>query len=90
MAKPVAIGLGFVPLVVLLVVWCVLTWGAQVESRIVTSLILFEHVFGLVGLFLSFPSLYVAAKIIESWRHESSAHEDELRTARQLRMEAPE
>lgn len=38
---------------------------------IVTSLILFEHVFGLVGLFLSFPSLYVAAKILEGWREEA-------------------
>jgi predicted PurR-regulated permease PerM len=33
---------------------------------IITSLLLFEHVFGLVGLFLSFPSLYVAAKIREA------------------------
>lgn len=39
---------------------------------IVTSLILFEHVFGLVGLFLSFPSLYVAAKILERWRQEAA------------------
>lgn len=53
---------------------------------IVTSLVLFEHVFGLVGLFLSFPSLYVAAKILEGWRHESFAHEDELRTTEMLRM----
>lgn len=33
---------------------------------IITSLILFEHVFGLVGLFISFPALYVAARIRES------------------------
>ncbi|MBI5517583.1 MAG: AI-2E family transporter [Deltaproteobacteria bacterium] len=32
---------------------------------IITSLLLFEHVFGLAGLFLSFPALYVAAKIKE-------------------------
>jgi predicted PurR-regulated permease PerM len=56
---------------------------------IVTALILFEHVFGLVGLFLSFPSLYVAAKILEGWRHESSAHEDEMRSVAQMRMEKP-
>lgn len=35
---------------------------------IITSLILFEHVFGLVGLFISFPALYVAARIREGWR----------------------
>lgn len=34
---------------------------------IITSLVLFEHAFGLIGLFLSFPSLYVAAKIREEW-----------------------
>lgn len=35
---------------------------------IITSLVLFEHAFGLVGLFLSFPALYVAARIREGWR----------------------
>jgi predicted PurR-regulated permease PerM len=34
---------------------------------IIVSLVLFEHVFGLVGLFISFPTLYVAAKIREGW-----------------------
>ncbi len=35
---------------------------------IITSLVLFEHAFGLVGLFLSFPALYVAARVREGWR----------------------
>lgn len=39
---------------------------------IITSLVLFEHVFGLVGLFLSFPALYVAARIREGWRETNS------------------
>jgi predicted PurR-regulated permease PerM len=37
---------------------------------IITSLVLFEHAFGLVGLFLSFPALYVAARIREGWRED--------------------
>jgi predicted PurR-regulated permease PerM len=53
---------------------------------IITSLILFEHVFGLVGLFLSFPSLYVAAKIRESWRDAEREHEDETRLSGMMRL----
>jgi len=44
---------------------------------IITSLILFEHAFGLVGLFLSFPALYVAARIREAWRDADLEHHDE-------------
>ncbi len=45
---------------------------------IITSLVLFEHVFGLIGLFLSFPVLYVAAKIREGWLDpEDEARDDE-------------
>jgi predicted PurR-regulated permease PerM len=44
---------------------------------IITSLILFEHAFGLVGLFISFPALYVAARIRESWRDADLEHADE-------------
>lgn len=35
---------------------------------LITSLVLFEHAFGIVGLFLSFPTLYVTARIREGWR----------------------
>jgi predicted PurR-regulated permease PerM len=35
---------------------------------LITSLIIFEHLFGLVGVFLSFPTLYVALKIRELYR----------------------
>lgn len=35
---------------------------------LIISLILFEHVFGLVGLFLSFPALYVGIKIGQDWK----------------------
>jgi predicted PurR-regulated permease PerM len=35
---------------------------------LILSLIAFEHLFGFVGLFLSFPSLYVAGKIREEFR----------------------
>lgn len=53
---------------------------------IIASLILFEHVFGLVGLFLSFPSLYVAAKIGESWRDAEREREDETRISGLMRL----
>lgn len=53
---------------------------------IITSLILFEHLFGLVGLFLSFPSLYVAAKIRESWRDAEREREDETRLTGMMRL----
>lgn len=53
---------------------------------IITSLILFEHLFGLVGLFLSFPSLYVAAKIRESWRDAEREQADEARLTGMMRL----
>ncbi len=34
---------------------------------LVVSLLLFEHAFGFVGLFLSFPALYVATRIHNEW-----------------------
>ena len=39
---------------------------------LVLSLIAFEHVFGFVGLFLSFPSLYVAGKIRQEFMAEDA------------------
>ena len=44
---------------------------------IIVSLVLFEHVFGLVGLFISFPALYVAAKIREGWIDPSDEERDD-------------
>lgn len=44
---------------------------------IITSLVLFEHAFGLVGLFLSFPALYVAARVREAWRDPALEHQEE-------------
>lgn len=38
---------------------------------LVVSLLLFEHAFGFVGLFLSFPALYVASRIAHEWRSEA-------------------
>ena len=35
---------------------------------LVVSLLLFEQVFGFVGLFLSFPTLYVGVRIRNEWR----------------------
>jgi predicted PurR-regulated permease PerM len=54
---------------------------------IILSLLLFEHVFGLLGLFISFPALYVAAKIKDSWTHAESEQEDEREMAQVLRLE---
>ncbi|WP_394850593.1 AI-2E family transporter [Pendulispora brunnea] len=42
---------------------------------LVVSLVIFEHLFGFAGLFLSFPSLFVAGKIRAEFRDED---EDEL------------
>lgn len=56
---------------------------------IITSLILFEHVFGIVGLFLSFPSLYVAAKIRESWRDPGLEASDEALITAAARASQP-
>jgi predicted PurR-regulated permease PerM len=44
---------------------------------IITSLVLFEHAFGLVGLFLSFPALYVAARVRDAWRDPALEAQDE-------------
>jgi predicted PurR-regulated permease PerM len=56
---------------------------------IITSLVLFEHAFGLVGLFLSFPSLYVAARIREGWRDAEREHADEAAITEALRKTLP-
>lgn len=56
---------------------------------IIASLILFEHVFGLVGLFISFPALYVAAKIREGWRHQELEAEDEAIITQGMHFEKP-
>jgi predicted PurR-regulated permease PerM len=37
---------------------------------LVVSLLVFEQVFGFVGLFLSFPALYVATRIHGEWKSE--------------------
>lgn len=37
---------------------------------LVISLLLFEQTFGFVGLFLSFPGLYIASRIANEWREE--------------------
>jgi predicted PurR-regulated permease PerM len=42
---------------------------------LVGSLILFEHFLGLVGLFLSFPFLYVGSRIHNEWKSELVAEE---------------
>ncbi|MDP3277753.1 MAG: AI-2E family transporter [Deltaproteobacteria bacterium] len=52
---------------------------------IVTSLVLFEHGFGLVGLFLSFPSLYIAAKIREEWADPDESLREEQAFAASMR-----
>ncbi len=51
---------------------------------IITSLVLFEHAFGLVGLFLSFPALYIAARVRESWRDAAHEHADERAITREM------
>ena len=53
---------------------------------IITSLILFEHLFGLVGLFISFPALYVAARIRESWKHVEDESRDEAAITRGMKL----
>ncbi len=55
---------------------------------IITSLILFEHAFGLVGLFLSFPALYVAARIREAWRDADLEHQDEQLLSESMHLSA--
>ena len=40
---------------------------------LVVSLLLFEHTFGFVGLFLSFPALYVATRIHNEWNGKRAA-----------------
>lgn len=56
---------------------------------IITSLVLFEHAFGLVGLFLSFPSLYVAAKIREEWIDPDEEARDEQALTEAMRGALP-
>ena len=56
---------------------------------IITSLVLFEHAFGLVGLFLSFPALYVAARIREGWRDAEREHLDERDLTGAMRKSSP-
>lgn len=56
---------------------------------IITSLVLFEHAFGLIGLFISFPCLYVAAKIRESWIDPEDEIRDEEEAIRSMRGELP-
>ena len=45
---------------------------------LVASLIMFEHVFGLAGLFISFPALYVASRIRNEWMSELDTEEGGL------------
>ncbi len=56
---------------------------------IVVSLLLFEHVFGLAGLFLSFPSLFVASRIREGWLDPEEEARADDRTERALRGQLP-
>jgi predicted PurR-regulated permease PerM len=42
---------------------------------LVISLLLFEQAFGFVGLFLSFPSLYVASRIANEWKRGAPPRE---------------
>jgi len=44
---------------------------------LIVSLVFFEHLFGFVGLFLSFPSLFVAGKIRAEFREEDGRDEEE-------------
>jgi predicted PurR-regulated permease PerM len=54
---------------------------------IITSLVLFEHAFGLLGLFLSFPCLYVAAKIREGWLDPDDEIREDAETSSAMRGE---
>jgi len=56
---------------------------------LITSLVLFEHAFGLAGLFLSFPCLYVAAKIREGWIDPADDLREEEETSRFMRGALP-
>ncbi|MBL8680513.1 MAG: AI-2E family transporter [Myxococcales bacterium] len=56
---------------------------------IISSLVLFEHAFGLVGLFLSFPSLYVAAKIRDEWIDPDEERRDEEALTEAMRGALP-
>lgn len=42
---------------------------------LIVSLLLFEQVLGFVGLFLSFPALYIASRVMNEWRLEEAALE---------------
>lgn len=56
---------------------------------IVLNLLLFEHLFGFAGLFLSFPFLYVAGRIAHEWREEAKAEAAELGLPPPLSMRPP-
>ncbi len=56
---------------------------------IITSLVLFEHAFGLIGLFLSFPTLYVAAKIRDEWIDPDEERRDEEALTEAMRGALP-
>ncbi len=57
---------------------------------LVVSLLLFEQTFGFVGLFLSFPALYVASRIGREWREESEAAADARGSAQSQSDAAPD
>jgi len=48
---------------------------------LIVNLVVFEHLFGFAGLFLSFPSLFVAGKIRQEFRDENAEEEDEAPTS---------
>lgn len=52
---------------------------------IITSLVLFEHAFGLVGLFMSFPALYLAAKIRDEWKDPALEKQDDDKITAEMR-----
>jgi predicted PurR-regulated permease PerM len=45
---------------------------------LIVALLLFEQAIGFVGLFLSFPALYVASRIADEWREERKTLEREV------------
>lgn len=56
---------------------------------IITSVVLFEQAIGMRGLFLSFPCLYVAAKIREGWVDPEDEMRDEVETTNAMRGVLP-
>lgn len=43
---------------------------------LIVSLLLFEQVFGFAGLFMSFPALYVASRIVNEWQSEDDSDDE--------------